>query len=204
MLPKYFFRLIFFIFTFISFNIYAQSAQDKLSTYLQSFTTLQANFSQHIENGAGMVLQESSGTTNLKRPGLFRWETTAPNQQLIVADGKYIWIYDKDLEQITRQDQHASNNSPGLLLSDSVNKLVSRFNITAKNNNTFKLTPKGKKDLFQSVELVFDGQQLSQMILYDNLGQMTKITFSDVKVNPKLDDSTFKFKPPANIDIITQ
>lgn len=199
-----FFLLLFFLTSFITSSAYAQSAQDKLSAYLQSFTTLQANFSQHIENGAGMVLQESSGTTHLKRPGLFRWETTTPNQQLIVADGKYIWIYDKDLEQITRQNQHASNNSPGLLLSDSVSKLVSRFNIIAKNNNTFKLIPKGKKDLFQSVELVFDNQQLSQMLLYDNLGQMTKITFSNVKVNPNFDNSVFKFKPPANIDVITQ
>jgi outer membrane lipoprotein-sorting protein len=45
---------------FFTSYTYAQSAQDKLSAHLQNFTALQANFSQRIENNAGVTLQHNS------------------------------------------------------------------------------------------------------------------------------------------------
>jgi outer membrane lipoprotein carrier protein len=198
-------KIIFFIYLIFSISpsAFAQSSHNQLSGLLQNLETFQANFSQVIQDKRGNPLSQSSGKMALKRPGLFRWETTTPNQQLIIADGKTIWIYDKDLEQVSKQKQNISTNTPGLLLSDSASKLLSRFSVKLENENTFKLTPKGKKDLFQYIELIFDGNNaLNQMILYDNLGQTTEITFSNIKQNPTLSVDLFQFQAPPNIEIV--
>lgn len=184
---------------------FAQSPSSQLSDLLQNLQTFQANFSQVIRDKAGTTLSQSQGKMALKRPGLFRWETQRPNQQLIIADGKTIWIYDKDLQQITKQNQNASANTPGLLLSDSVSHLMTRFSIESagtEKNNTFNLMPRGKEALFQSVQLVFDQKILKQMILYDNLGQITQITFSNVRANQYLPQDLFRFHAPKNIEVV--
>jgi outer membrane lipoprotein carrier protein len=194
-----------FFFVFLMNTAFAQTPGDQLSNLLQNLQTFQADFSQKIQDKAGSTLSQSQGKMALKRPGLFRWETQRPNQQLIIADGKTIWIYDKDLEQITKQKQNASANTPGLLLSDSVSHLIKRFYIksTVTNNDTvFELIPKSKEALFQSVQLVFDKTDLKQMILFDNLGQMTKISFSHIKANQELSQDLFHFRAPSHIEVV--
>jgi len=199
-------KFILFIITLFFFNMaFAQSPGDQLADLLQNLHTFRANFSQVIRDKAGTTLSQSQGKMALKRPGLFRWETQRPNQQLIIADGKTIWIYDKDLQQIARQNQNASANTPGLLLSDSVSHLMTRFSIEStgsEKNNTFNLMPRGKEVLFQSVQLVFDQKILKQMILYDNLGQITQITFSNVRANQYLPQDLFRFHAPKNIEVM--
>ncbi len=196
-------KIILFVSTLFFVNFaFAQSPGSQLSNFLQNLQTFQANFTQVIRDKAGATLSQSQGRMALKRPGLFRWETVRPNQQLIIADGKTIWIYDKDLEQITKQKQNSLANTPGLLLSDSVSHLLTRFSIEATNNNTFKLTPRSKEALFQSVQLVFDHKLLKQMILYDNLGQITQISFSNTQANRTLSENLFRFRAPKNIGVV--
>jgi outer membrane lipoprotein carrier protein len=202
MLRKFFAILLLSCFTLSAF---AQSATMQLTTLLQNLHTMQANFAQVINDNNGNIVQQSSGRMALQRPGLFRWDTSQPNQQLIIADGKNIWIYDKDLAQITKQRQNTSANAPGLLLSDSVDQLAKRFRIEAMNNNpsAFKLIPV-QRDLFQSVVLAFSPNgQLQQMILHDNLGQITQIDFTNVTVNNSLSANLFHFQPPPGVDVVS-
>jgi outer membrane lipoprotein carrier protein len=193
--------------SFIAINAYAQSATDKLMVLLQNLHTMQANFSQTISDNRGNVLQKSSGTMALQRPGLFRWDTTQPNQQLIIADGTNIWIYDKDLQQITQQKQNASSNAPGLLLSASVDQLAKRYitrqlNVNA-NVQSFELVP-SQRDLFRAVILMFSNSgQLQQMLMHDNLGQTTQINFSHVNINTSLSSGLFHFRAPAGVDVVS-
>jgi outer membrane lipoprotein carrier protein len=199
LLKKICFVLLFFV---AAFPAFAQSPSQQLSDLLQNLQTFQANFSQSIEDKTGNILSQSKGQMALKRPGLFRWETQNPNQQLIIADGKTLWIYDKDLAQITQQKQNTQNNTPALLLSDASPNLIARFKIESKNIGHFRLTPKVKKDLFQFVELVFTQSQLKQMILHDNLGQTTVIIFNNSKTNQMLSSNLFHFHAPSNIEVI--
>jgi len=184
-----------------------QAAATSLTSLLQNLQTMQANFQQTIQDGRGNMLQQSQGKMDLQRPGLFRWETTQPNQQLIIADGKFIWIYDKDLQQVTKQKQITSANAPGLLLSDSVTHLAQRFNIrslsSSDNNQQFSLTPKSDQDLFKSVQLTFDNGVLNQMVLHDNIGQTTQIQFTQVNNNLNLSRRLFQFQAPAGVDVVT-
>ncbi len=178
------------------------SANADLTQLLQNLKTFQANFSQVIQDKRGNPTQQSNGKMALQRPGRFRWETTTPNQQLIIADGKTIWVYDKDLQEVTKKKQTENAQSPGLLLSDSVNHLASRYEITSTDKNSFTLTPR-KQDLFKSVELIFDDHgTLSEMIMHDNIGQTTQIQFTHVSTNQSLSSHLFTFRPPKNIDVI--
>ncbi|MDX2164591.1 MAG: outer membrane lipoprotein chaperone LolA [Gammaproteobacteria bacterium] len=187
---------------FINTALADQTANANLTKLLENLKTFQAHFDQVIQDKRGTTMQESTGKMALQRPGRFRWETLTPNQQLIVADGKIIWVYDKDLQEVTKKKQTESASSPGLLLSASVGNLAKRYDVSALSKNDFKLAP-FKHDLFKSVELLFDDNgTLTQMIMHDNIGQTTQIQFTHVSTNKSLSSSLFTFVPPKNIDVM--
>lgn len=189
---------------------FAQSDADQLINVLGSINSLQANFDQTVNDANGGVLQSAQGTMSILRPGKFRWEIKAPAQQLLIADGNYIWFYDVDLAQVTKQKQQAAENgSPAMLLSGSVQKLAQDFIITAQNTNNknallFKLVPRSKQAMFQQVTLNFTDGKLRSMKLFDNLNQATIVNFSAVKNNPQLNAKLFIFTPPKDVDVVTQ
>lgn len=196
-------RLFLLLFITISATAYAQTPSDQLLSLLTNLQTMQANFSQTITDNHDTVLQQTSGTMALQRPGLFRWDTNNPTHQLVIADGKTIWLYDKDLQQVTKQIQNSSNNnSPGLLLSDSPTHLAQQYFISQMNNG-FKLTPKKPSPLFQSVDLFFTDGSLNKMILNDRLNQKTVITFTHVQINQSLAAKLFRFIPPQGVDVVS-
>ena len=193
---------IFVFFLFLTNSSWAFASPSQTLTHLlQNLTTYQADFTQITQNKRGDILQKSYGKMALHRPGLFRWETLSPNQQLIIADGKNVWIDDKDLQQVTHQKQtiQQQQQSPGFLLSDSVNHLATQFLILMPNKNklNFKLMPNlihTKNSLFKFLVLNFNSQGgLDNMVIYDNLGQVTHIMFTQAKINPVLSPALFHF-----------
>lgn len=194
----------------MSVCVFAQSnnATAQLTNLLNNFHSMSAQFDQTIIDPHGNAIQQSSGQMALQRPGKFRWETQRPNAQLALADGRNIWVYDSQLQQVTRQTQIAANNSPGALLSGDVSKLSKEFNINslapiANTNQGFNLVPKNKDALFQSVELYFTHGLLQSMRLKDNLDQTTVVQFHQVKNNLALNPSLFRFVPPKGVDVVT-
>lgn len=200
-LLKYFMLFFIVLFPAISF---ADSAEQELIQILSNLQTLQAQFTQTVFDGHGRSLQQTSGEMMMQRPGKFRWQTFKPSKQLLIADGNRIWFYDTDLQQVTVQKQHAaSKNSPAMLLSGSPEKLAQDF-LISKQGSDFKLVPKSKEGLFQSVQLAFNNQTLVSMKLVDNLGQVTRVQFSQVKNNPALSAGTFNFRVPNGVDVVRQ
>jgi outer membrane lipoprotein carrier protein len=197
------------LFIFLPISSFAQTAPEQLITTLQNINSLQANFKQTVYDGSGNALQATQGTLALSRPGKFRWETTTPAHQLLIADGKRIWFYDVDLAQVTVQRQQAlQNGSPAMLLSGSVQKLAQDFSITTVANNansvTYQLVPHSNKAMFQQVQLQFTNNKLRSMKLMDNLNQSTIVLFSNVQNNPNLDANLFVFTTPKGVDVVTQ
>lgn len=199
-----------FFFLIISSALYAQSNNPagQLSSLLNNFHSMSAQFNQNIIDPNGNIIQQSSGNMALQRPGKFRWQTQRPNPQLALADGKNIWVYDPQLQQATRQKQTAINNSPGALLSGNVSKLAQQFNVKslapiANTDQGFILTPNDKNALFQSVQLYFNHGLLQTMRLKDNLDQLTLIQFHQVKNNIAINPSLFRFSPPKGVDVVT-
>ncbi|HZX51380.1 MAG TPA: outer membrane lipoprotein chaperone LolA [Pseudomonas sp.] len=199
--------------TVLSFSSVAAVADDslavqRLTELLNQAQTISARFSQLTLDGSGTQLQETAGQLALKRPGLFRWHTDAPMEQLLVSNGEKVWLYDPDLEQVTIQtlDQRLTH-TPALLLSGDVSKISENFEISHSESGNvvdFILKPKSKDSLFDSLRLSFRNKVLNDMQLIDSIGQRTNILFLGVKMNEALDDGLFTFDIPEDADVIQE
>ncbi len=193
----------------LSANAFASaSAVDKLSQYLHKFNTYSADFSQTTETHSGRIVQSSSGRMYIMRPGKFRWEADSPTKQIIITDGKQLWVYDVDLEQATVQalDKRVAIN-PAILLSGSVKNLSELFTVTDTKQgdaDVFILVPKKQGFGFQKMTLTFLKGRMVEMVVVNQLNQITHFKFSNIKLNKKLAESLFNFKPPKGVDIIRQ
>ena len=174
--------------------------------YLAGLASWSADFTQTIDDGHGKVLRSAAGKLYLQRPGKFRWDYSAPSEQLVLADGRQIWFYDKDLAQANVRDMDATlANTPASLLSggDSVG---SEFDVKALPSagglQWFQLTPKHANTDFQLVRIGFDKGELASMFLADKLNQVTQLTFTHPTRNAKLSADLFTFTPPAGVDVI--
>ncbi len=183
----------------------AMPPQQDLEDFLASVRTLTADFIQQTIDEKGNISQESRGKFYLKRPGKFRWTYQLPYRQEIVADGGKVWFYDPDLEQVTvKTIDSALGSAPALLLSGQL-KLSQRFVVTAQGKKDdlswLELKPKDEEDVFRRLRVEMKDGRLHSMELADNFGQLTRIRFSEMKLNIPLGDEIFKFVPPPGVDV---
>jgi outer membrane lipoprotein carrier protein len=194
--------------TLSSFTIADEAASQKLNAILEKTASMSAHFEQNTLDPKGKSLQKIMGEMQVKRPNLFRWDTTNPFEQHIIANGDVVWVYDPELQQATKQklDKQVAN-TPALLLSGDSKKIATSFNISEEKsatNTTFILKPKDKETVFESLRVTFNGSTLNSMQLKDSLGQKTDIVFSRVQVNGKIAPSLFQFTPPKDVDVIDE
>ena len=181
-------------------------AVDQLHDFLKNTRTLKADFAQSVIAKNGRKPQQSSGVVAIARPGKLRWEIQKPFPQLVVGDGEKIWIHDPELQQVTvRKAGQAIGGSPAALLSGS-NELEKNFTLKeageAEGLNWVEATPKVSDSGFERVRLGFSGSDLKAMELLDSFGQTTLIHFSRLERNPVLPAATFRFVPPAGVDVV--
>ena len=178
----------------------------KLDAFLQGLTGLEAEFRQTLRDSQGRVVETSAGTLAIRRPNRFRWDYREPHPQVIIADGERLWLYDKDLEQVTvrRLDQTLAG-TPAMLLSGQ-GDLRTGFeveHVESKDGLTWiALTPKRSDTDFRRVRLGLRGDSLAYMELEDKLGQTTVLEFTHFVRNPKTDTARFAFTPPPGADVI--
>lgn len=177
-----------------------------LESFLKDVQTLKADFTQTVLDAQLAVTESSQGTLVLERPGKFRWDYTKPYEQIIVADGKNLWIYDKLLEQVTVKPLGASlASSPAMLLS-GVGSLDDSFELQDMGRQGelvwVKLIPRVQDSDFEAIRVGFAAGQVAIMELTDKLGQTTRIEFSNVQRNAALPADTFVFMPPESADVI--
>ncbi len=178
---------------------------DDLERFLNSVTTLSAAFEQTVLDERGQVSQRSRGRFYLERPGRFRWTYETPFRQEVVADGRRVWFYDPDLEQVTVRDVDvALGSAPAMLLSGEI-RLDERFRVVDQGRDGkrawIELRPKSDEDVFRRVRVELEDGRLVRMELADNFGQSTRIRFFDMALNPPLDDELFRFRPPPGVDV---
>ncbi len=185
-----------------------QAAVQRLTQLLNQMSSLDADFQQRILDARGSRLQEVSGHLSLQRPGQFYWQTENPFPQTVVSDGKTLWLYDPDLEQVTIQQMDASaSKTPAMLLSGDVDSIGQRFNVNSIRSGEleeFVLKPKEEESLFEELRLNFADQELRSLLLVDSLGQRTAIELIDRKLNTLLDADLFTFQVPDDVDVIQQ
>ena len=177
----------------------------QLKAFLKSSASLSADFKQVSFNKAGQASQTSVGQFYLSRPGKFRWNYLKPFAQEIVSNSDKVWFYDADLEQVTvKQLDDSLGSTPALLLTGQVD-IDEKFNLeeqgSEENLNWIRLSPKNEESGFKYILIGLNHGQLGGMELSDNFGQLTRIYFSNIKLNPVLSESLFNFKPPKGVDV---
>ena len=186
---------------------YAESNEDdRLTRFLDNMQTLQAKFKQTLVDDQGVELESSSGVVFLKRPDKFRWDYKHPYQQTIVTNGEVLWFYDEDLEQVTIREVSSSVESTPVAILGSYEDINKQFIIIDMENiegfDWVELTPRDIDSQYNSIRLGFNKEKLGMMVMFDNLGQVTRIDFTEEVINKKLDNGTFDFEPPEGIDVI--
>jgi outer membrane lipoprotein carrier protein len=182
------------------------AAASDVERYLSGVSSWSADFAQTIDDGHGKITRSAAGKLYLQKPGKFRWDYTDPSEQLILADGKQIWFYDKDLQQANVRDMDVSlASTPAVLLSGGAS-VSSQFTVTALPKNAgldwYQLIPKHADTDFQLVRIGFNKGELASMFLADKLNQITQVNFTNSKRNPTLAADLFSFTPPAGVDVI--
>ena len=181
---------------------------DLLKNFVNQTTSAKARFAQMVLDRNLKKLQQATGTMQFSRPGRFRWEYDKPYEQTIVGDGSRLWIYDKDLNQVTvRKLDRALGASPAALLAGS-NEIEKEYTITGIGNQEgldwIEAVPKARDTAFERIRLGFSGTTLQAMELRDQFGQVTVIRFADLERNPKLSPDAFKVTPPKGADVISE
>ncbi len=196
----------FLICTFVLASMQLHASE--LTRYFDKLNSFQATFIQTIFSANNDAKKYSKGLIVVKSPNKFLLKYVKPFKLLYVADGKKLWSYDEDLEQIVVKEQgDLLINSPAMLLSDAKNLTKSyRIEKTGVVNGWlwFELTPKQENSNFETVSLAFENNELIAMEMRDNFGQTTHLEFSNIIKNPKLAKHTFKFVPPKGVDVIGQ
>jgi len=190
-----------------SASVFAETAAELLQNKLNAMHSMTAQFSQVVKAKKHQV-SSSSGTMALERPGRFRWQTREPMEQLVVADGQKMWVYDVDLEQVTVKKQDKGlGGTAALFLSGYDDSVTKDFNVSQSKSGgtlTFDLKSKSSKDSFQQMKLVFTLDKLTALELHDQLGQVTYVKLTNIKSNPQLPAKLFQFKPPKGVDVVKQ
>jgi outer membrane lipoprotein carrier protein len=189
----------------------AEATSTPLDKYFDGLSTLRASFTQTVKDAHGKDVDRSSGTLVVARPGKFRWEVQAKagsgaSGQLLIADGKNVWFFDRDLEQVTvKPIDTALSSTPAMLLSGASDV-----------RQSFKLTPAGTRDGldwvlvepkqsdadFRRALFGFGKGNLQRMIIDDRLGQTATIDFDKVERNARVSPDEVSFTPPPGTDVI--
>lgn len=206
-LKKRVFRLTVVVALF-AFMAPAQAEGEAVLKALFSYKTMKADFTQEILDQNRNVQQQMRGRLVIQRPGKFRWNYQAPYEQEIVADGKKVWLYDVDLEQVTVKPQdQALAGSPASLLSTH-SKLEDEFKVRTLQRNDglqwFELTPKAKESGFEHILLGLKQKQLYRLEIRDGFGQQTDVQFENVQTNTPVAAETFAFSIPKGVDVIDE
>jgi len=197
-----------FLLSVAAFGAAAAGADTPLDQYLDGLRTLRTEFSQVVIDGKGEEVQKADGKLTIVRPGKFRWELTPagnPSAQLMVADGKNLWFYDRDLEQVSVKPATVLTATPASLLSGAgdVRRLFT-VSLAGRRDGLdwVKVVPKTGDADFREAQLAFTRGELKRMVLKDKLGQTVRLEFLTSSRNVPVPDTEVQFSPPVGADLI--
>ena len=202
---------------FLAFGAQADSL-DSLAQFLKQTRSMRADFVQVVaapaKEGRPSKPKTSSGSFAFVRPSVFRFDYNKPFVQNIVADGKNLWLFDADLNQVTVRNQAQALGSTPASLIASANDLASlgkEFELQAAPSEAgvdwVVAKPKMKDSSLQQVRIGLrqeDGQMLlAHLDIVDAFGTRSQMRFDKVDVNPsQLTASQFNFVPPKGADVV--
>jgi outer membrane lipoprotein carrier protein len=179
---------------------------EKLTQALANVPDFSAAFSQLTSDSKGRRLQAAQGQLWISKPYSFRWHTEPPMEQVLVADGELLWLYDPDLEQVTIQKMEPALTSlPVLILTGNVTRLSQEFAIDHyedEDGDHFSFRPKADVESFKLVLIHVNSDQIKRIDITDTLNQKTAIELTNFQTEESYPDGMFQFQIPDGTDVI--
>ncbi len=177
-----------------------------LNTFFAEVRSFQGSFLQTVWGEDGRLVQTARGSVALSRPGKFRFQYAQPHRQLILADGKYLWVYDEQLQQaVARPIMEALGSAPIMLLMNA-RVLQDDFEIFSAPDrddlNWVELVPHVQDTEFRSVQIGLDEKGIRKMELHDQFSQKTVVEFRHLELNVNFPTGYFVFKAPQGVDVV--
>lgn len=204
-------------FTLLAGSLLAARASglDSLEKFVSTAKTGRAEFTQVVTSpareGQSAKTRKSSGTFEFARPDRFRFNYRKPFEQIIVADGRTLWLYDADLRQVTQRKQaQVLGSTPAALIASAPDLATLRRDFELQPDGEkdglqwVQATPRNKEGQLHSMRVGFRGDQLAALEILDSFGQRSMLTFSKMEVNAPVGPEVFNFKPPQNADVVKQ
>jgi outer membrane lipoprotein carrier protein len=191
------------------------SGLDALETFLKTVKSGRTSFTQVVtspgRDGQAGKTRTSSGTFEFVRPDKFRFDYRKPFEQVIVADGQNLWLYDVDLNQVTKRKQDSFfASTPAAVIASAPNTaaLTREFNLEAapdKDGMQWAVaTPKNRDGQLNSMRVGFRNGELAQLDILDGFGQRSVIAFDKMESNAAIPPDRFHFKPPQGAQLLKQ
>lgn len=196
---------LFLTITLIKINfLFAQPSSD-LSILLNKNESFQGSFNQIVFDNQGQIIEEANGKVIFKKPHFFKWIYKKPHQNQIISDGEIIYIYDPDLSQvIMSQFSQSNSNNPALIFFQK--NIEKFFKVTTKSIDGelwYRCQSLSDDADYESLELKFDSQgKVLAMNIIDRLKNKILVNFEDIQTNIKINEATFLFNVPENVEII--
>ncbi len=189
----------------VSQSLYANEVEDRVNRALSSLDNLKADFKQTVLDDQKKVVQQSSGTVSISRPGKFAWIYQHPYEQQIIADGKELWVYDVDLDQATVKPMEAGLATAPIMVLMNNQKVETQFDVNEVGQRKYlywvELIPKKSDMEFSTVYIGLEGDVIKAMELRDPFGQSTQIVFENLRTHMVFDPKTFRFEAPPGVDV---
>ncbi len=178
----------------------------QLRAFIDGARSAEGDFEQLVSVQSGRRPQSASGRFAYARPGRFHWEYDRPYRQVLVGDGKLLWSWDPDLNQVTvREMGGALGATPAAILFGS-GTLEENFVLADGGEHDglawVEARPRQTESGFEALRIGLAEDQLRRMEMRDHFGQTTVIRFTRLQANPALDADRFRFTPPAGADLI--
>ena len=189
----------------LSLPVSASEVEDRLNRAMATLDNLQAEFKQTLIDDNKKIVQQSMGRVSIQRPGKFLWIYEQPYEQQIIADGKELWVYDVDLDQATVKPMEAGLASAPIMVLMKQQNVETEFEVNEVGQHKYlywiELTPKNRDMEYTRIYIGMENETIKAMELRDSFGQSTQIVFENQRNNVIFKPDTFKFVPPAGVDV---
>lgn len=197
----------FLIFPALSFAQEASEIVSKLQKKYESINSIKAEFTQEVTS-KGMPAMKSEGKVWLKKPGKMRWEYKKPAKDLIVSDGKTIWLFQPDLNQVMERKASTAASSMATDFLSGIGSVEKEFDVKLSDveaiNHVLILTPRQEQPGLSKLILEVDKENfiVKKTIITDHFGNQTAVAFDGVKLNASMKDSLFRYAPPKGAKVV--
>ncbi|HCH01954.1 MAG TPA: outer membrane lipoprotein carrier protein LolA [Vibrio sp.] len=178
--------------------------KDELNARLSKNDGFSADFTQKVTSPEGEVLLDGEGSADISRPSLFRWKTSAPDETLLVSDGKNVWYYSPFVEQVTILSQEqATAQTPFVLLTRNRASDWANYDVT-QSDDTFTLKPTAADSSVGTFQIKINAKGVVQQFnVIEQDGQKSQFEFTHFSMK-KPDAAIFSFSVPKGVEVDDQ